>query len=426
MLALLAGCGGASDPTAPAVAIASVSVSGAAHVEIGKTVQFTAAAVDDADKAVSGATVTWTSSDIAIATVSATGLVTGVSVGEASITATASGKTATRSVTVLPAIASLTISGGVGSQVGATTQLTATARNAAGAVIHGLPIIWTSSDPLAIPVESATGLVTASRIGTATITAAVASASATTPFASNLTPYTFTFPAGTSAADMRIIWDGVQDAHAFHQTVFGRQVTKPVTVMALLTPTGGCTQGLAFASLQTVTFCLGNSGWIQRGPVQRQKIVQHEVFHLWQFEYKWLGNPSLAGAHWVIEGSAELMGFRGVDARGLLTFSTALGCQVKQVADYAPGLPPLSSVETAQTFSGTAGPMYPLAMIAMDQLTSGGGLVALKAYGDAIASGTAWQAAFETSFGMTTSAFYSQFPAYRTGLAVPPQYLCGV
>jgi hypothetical protein len=154
--------------------------------------------------------------------------------------------------------------------------------------------------------------------------------------------------------------------------------------------------------------------------------VQHEVFHLWQFEYKWLGTPSLPGAHWVIEGSAELMGFRGVDARGLLSFSTALGCQLKEVADFAPGVPPLSNVETAQTFSGTAGPMYPLSMIAMDRLTAVRGLVSLKAYADAIASGTAWQAAFESSFGTTTSAFYSQFPAYRSGLPVPPQYLCGV
>ena len=44
---------------------------------------------------------------------------------------------------------------------------------------------------------------------------------------------------------------------------------------------------------------------------------------------------------------------------------------------------------------------------------------------DAIAGGTAWQTAFQNSFGMTTAAFYSQFPAYRAAQQVPPSYLCG-
>ncbi|MEG1384681.1 MAG: Ig-like domain-containing protein, partial [Oscillospiraceae bacterium] len=46
--------------------------------------------------------VAWSSSDPAIATVDANGLVTGVAAGSATITAAANGKTATCAVTVTP------------------------------------------------------------------------------------------------------------------------------------------------------------------------------------------------------------------------------------------------------------------------------------------------------------------------------------
>ncbi|NLR17686.1 hypothetical protein HC026_01995 [Lactobacillus sp. LC28-10] len=48
-------------------------------------------------------TVTWSSSDDTVATVDTTGKVTGVKAGTATITATASGKTATSAVTVTEA-----------------------------------------------------------------------------------------------------------------------------------------------------------------------------------------------------------------------------------------------------------------------------------------------------------------------------------
>jgi hypothetical protein len=350
LAAALAACGG-DEPTGPA-AVATVTITAAtAEVGIGKTLQLTATAKSAGDVPISGATFTWSSSNVAIATVSEAGLVTGVSSGGVTITATASGKTGTYTVNVTSAT-------------------------------HA--------------------------------------------------PFTFLFAVGTSAADQQTIRDNVLYAHGYHQTIFGRQVKEPTTIMTVLSPTGGCSQGgaAAFTGLHTVTFCLGNPGWIQPGSIAKQKIVQHETFHLWQFEYKWLGNPATAGATWVIEGSAELMGYKGVDARGLLSFTTAVGCQVKEVADFAstrpPGLPVLSSVETQQAFATTQGPLYAQSMLAMDQLTSsGGGLASLRTYADAIAGGTAWQTAFQSSFGMSTSAFYAQFPSYRAGQAVPPNYLCG-
>ncbi|MBI4420105.1 MAG: Ig-like domain-containing protein, partial [Gemmatimonadetes bacterium] len=87
----------------------------AATAEAGKTVQLTAT-VNDADgKALSGVAVTWSTGDAAIATVSSTGLVTGVAPGAVTITATAGGKSGTAAVTVTgpaPTISSVTPNNG--------------------------------------------------------------------------------------------------------------------------------------------------------------------------------------------------------------------------------------------------------------------------------------------------------------------------
>lgn len=84
---------------APASKIKSVSVSPAsASIQIGSTVQLTATS-----KPSTTATFTWTTSNSGVATVSATGLVTGASAGGATITATAGGKSGTSSITVVAA-----------------------------------------------------------------------------------------------------------------------------------------------------------------------------------------------------------------------------------------------------------------------------------------------------------------------------------
>jgi gliding motility-associated-like protein len=102
----------------------------------------------------------WTSSNTAVATVDATGLVTGVSAGTATITYTNSnGCIITANVLV---DGSPTISGILNVCVGLQSQLTATSAPAASNA-------WVSSDP-AIATVDANGLVTAIAIGTTVIT----------------------------------------------------------------------------------------------------------------------------------------------------------------------------------------------------------------------------------------------------------------
>lgn len=265
-------------------------------------------------------------------------------------------------------------------------------------------------------------------------TPAATAPATTTPTAPVVTgPYSFDFAAGASTTDQNLIRDAIQYAHDFLQSTFGRTVEQQTAISGVLAA-AGCAQGggAAFTGSRSVTFCLSNPGWTVHGPVTKQKIVIHELYHVLQFERRWVGNPA-AGADWIIEGAAEVVGYRGVANRNLLAYPTAVGCQVKEVFDFGtrqpPGLPNLNLVETHQQFQTTIGPLYALSMMGMDQLLTTSGIAALNIYMDAVAAGagpTAWQGAFQSAFGTSHTAFYAQFPAYRVGLTVPPNYVCGV
>ena len=94
----LSACDGTTDP--PPVASVVVTPGATTLLSLGETVQLTASARDASGNAVSGKSFTWTSSDQAIATVSGTGLVTAVTNGSVTITATADGFNGTATVLV--------------------------------------------------------------------------------------------------------------------------------------------------------------------------------------------------------------------------------------------------------------------------------------------------------------------------------------
>ncbi|HMC68775.1 MAG TPA: Ig-like domain-containing protein, partial [Mycobacteriales bacterium] len=87
--------------TAVPVSVASVTVSPAtASVQAGQTFQLTATPKDANGSALSGRTVTWTSSNGGVATVSGTGLVSGVAAGSATITAMSEGQSGSATIAV--------------------------------------------------------------------------------------------------------------------------------------------------------------------------------------------------------------------------------------------------------------------------------------------------------------------------------------
>src|SRR5207245_2421542 len=87
--------------TVATVPVAAVAMSPAtAAVLVGATVQFTATLLDAAGNVLSGRSVTWASTGPAVATVSSTGLVTGVAPGAVTITATSEGQGGSAAITV--------------------------------------------------------------------------------------------------------------------------------------------------------------------------------------------------------------------------------------------------------------------------------------------------------------------------------------
>jgi uncharacterized protein YjdB len=132
----------------------------------GKTRQLTATLVPASP---SNSTVTWSTSDSAVATVSTAGLVTGRGNGSCVITATTAdgGFIATCSFVVVTPVSSVTLSGNISMPVLAKRQMTVVVAPA-NATIKA--VTWSSNKPSVATVDSL-GMVTAVSAGSATITA---------------------------------------------------------------------------------------------------------------------------------------------------------------------------------------------------------------------------------------------------------------
>ena len=144
--------------TVPAVASVDVTT-GANAVLAGVTSQLTATPKDAASNALTNRSVTWSSSAPAVATVSATGLVTAVATGSTTISATSEGKTGTLLFTVVPPIGSIAVSSSGSMLLNEQTQATALILDTFGNPATSIAPVWTSSNPSRAPVTQA-GVVT--------------------------------------------------------------------------------------------------------------------------------------------------------------------------------------------------------------------------------------------------------------------------
>jgi uncharacterized protein YjdB len=163
------------------VTIAQITVTPATATltSLGDQQQFSAVARDANGNVLSGATITWSSSNVGTASIDPiTGIATALGNGTATITAT-SGSAAgsaellveqvAASVTVTPATAAL-------NSIGDTQQFTAVVRDANGNIVSAAPLAWSSSNLSTTTIDAATGLATARDNGSTTITATSGSA----------------------------------------------------------------------------------------------------------------------------------------------------------------------------------------------------------------------------------------------------------
>ncbi len=174
VLVLSCGDGAVEPPPPPAPVATTVAVSpGSATLSaLGETARFTAEVRDQNGQVVAGAAIAWASSDISVATVDGSGLVTAAGNGTATITATAGSALGTAAVTVAQEVNAVTVSPATDTLValGDTLRLSAEAIDANGHVVEETAFTWASADTLVAVVDS-TGLVTGIEPGTVAVTA---------------------------------------------------------------------------------------------------------------------------------------------------------------------------------------------------------------------------------------------------------------
>ncbi len=150
LLAILAGAA-CADSTGPSdvLVVSSVSISPAGgSIIVGQVLQLTATGRTSSGIGVPNRTVTWSSNDPGVASVSTAGVVTGVQIGgPVTITATIDGRTGAVSVTITAVpVSTVTVDPPeAGILVGGAVQLAATVRGAGGEILTGRPVAWSSA-----------------------------------------------------------------------------------------------------------------------------------------------------------------------------------------------------------------------------------------------------------------------------------------
>lgn len=160
-------------PSSPSVAATiQLSESSLVFSSLDETKQLTAAVQDRSGGALSGAAISWTSSNPAVASVSSTGLVTALGNGSASVTAKSGAATASAQVTVQQIAVSLRISADSVrmSSLTDTLSLTASLMDAKGKAVSGEGVEWITSDA-SVAAVSSTGRITATGNGSAAVVA---------------------------------------------------------------------------------------------------------------------------------------------------------------------------------------------------------------------------------------------------------------
>ncbi len=173
LAAVMAGCGSGSSSNAPS--LVSIAVTPVAAIIAVSGTQQLAATGTYSDMSTAAVTASWTSATPTVATVSSTGLVTGVANGTSVITATFGGKTTTATMTVssatLSSIAVTTLTPTLTISIGGTKQFIATGTYSDASTLP-VAATWTSANTsIATLSPSTAGLATGVTNGSSLITA---------------------------------------------------------------------------------------------------------------------------------------------------------------------------------------------------------------------------------------------------------------
>ena len=150
----------------------TVTPGSAAFTAIGQTMQLSAEVLDQLGRPISDPSVAWSSGDGLVVTVDASGLVTAVGDGSATITATSGAVSDSARMTVRQTVHSIAVSPAAGTLTALddTLRLVAVARDPNGNAVANASVVWSSGDESVVKVDR-TGLVTAVGDGEAAIVA---------------------------------------------------------------------------------------------------------------------------------------------------------------------------------------------------------------------------------------------------------------
>lgn len=158
--------------TVAAIPVSSVVVSpDTATLVVGQSKQLTAKTFDAGGTELNGRTITWSSSNEDVASVSSSGKVLAVAPGSATITASSEGKSDKATITVVAPVSSVTVSpDSISVIIGNTSTLTATVKDADGHTLEGRDVTWKSGNTGIARVDD-DGVVTGVAAGATTVTA---------------------------------------------------------------------------------------------------------------------------------------------------------------------------------------------------------------------------------------------------------------
>ena len=158
-------------PDPPRPTTVTVTPSAAQLAALEATVQLAAEVRDQYGNVMANASVSWSSSEVAVAAVDGAGLVTAAGNGAATITATSGQASGTAAVTVAQVVAAVAVTPEADTLVEADTlRFTAEASDANGHALEAAEFAWSSGDTLVAVVDTS-GLVTGIAPGVADVTA---------------------------------------------------------------------------------------------------------------------------------------------------------------------------------------------------------------------------------------------------------------
>ena len=225
-------------------------------------------------------------------------------------------------------------------------------------------------------------------VGDSNIAAVTVTVSPPTAPANNVVVYEYY--EGASSTERTLVEDGVSFARGYLERTFGWSITQGLRVV--LTSQAGPPTAMAINNV--ITIYGTNIGWTQGPNQNRWRTLAHELFHIYQQNTSW-GNRQ----QWIIEGSAEFIGFQvGYVERGLITRQRLVECHID--VSLRQNFPSLSD-----TFAVATGEAYSYVALANDFLV-GDNIPVLKKLENATP--------FDVAFGRATTDFYQSFDRYKT------------